>query len=200
MGIAKRQHKGNRIDDTAEQLLIDQLAEGNPNAFYGLSEYTPRLAAILSKKFGALIPQEDIKDIVSDTLIEAFKKGARYNPQIAGLFTWLNTIAHYQALAFLRTRSFTDETLDEVANQLAGPDLQLQVTYDDEVPSLVMERLLQKLPNRQAQAIRLHYYRRLSMDQIAELMGIGLSTARSTLTRARKHLRRLAEEYDQNCE
>ncbi len=78
------------------------LAACEPAALEYLYQYAPRLELALRRKFGAIIAPEDIKDIVRDGLIRALRTGDRFDPDVATITTWLNTLVHYEALEFLR--------------------------------------------------------------------------------------------------
>jgi len=155
--------------------------------------FAARLEAMLKRKFSSLIPPEDLKDIVAETMIRAFKTGERFDPKIASAFTWINMLGHYEALQFLRKTDLTDNTLDEIADRIAART-EIESPEDAPQPSTRMVRLLAQLSPQRAKLIRMHYYDGLSIDQIADLLGLTRGGVKSTLSRARHQLKGLYRE------
>jgi len=172
-------------------MLVALLHERNPDAFALLICYAPRLEAILARKFGPYIAADDLRDIVAEALLHAFDTGTRFNPALSQPITWLNMLAYYKALQFLRKRQhFTDTTLDELADHMAK---RIEEEHPPVVgqPSARIEALIGKLSKRRARVVQMHYYDGLSLEEIAELLGISVGGIRSHLSRALGDLRRM---------
>lgn len=180
-------------DATRERELTELLHRGDPAALELLADYGCRIESILTRKFGAFIAKEDLRDIAAETLLRAFQTGRRYDRQRTRLITWLSVIGHYLALQFLRKHRFLNErTLDQVADCMAEQiEAQDGTPQASEQPSPAIEALLQRLSPRRARVIRMHYYDGLSIEQIADLLNISPGGVRSHLSRAHKDLRGL---------
>lgn len=167
------------------------LNQRDARALEGLLQRAPRLEAILWRQFGTHIPSEDLQDIVADTLLDAMRKGDRYNAELASLMRWLTVLGHYNALEFLRkNKIFSGAGLDKLGHHEAA-HVKAQARIVTEVPSKVMERYIDQLPPRQAEIIRWYFYEGLSVEQIAERLSIKLVTVRSYKTRGLQGLRDL---------
>ncbi|MBC8162404.1 MAG: sigma-70 family RNA polymerase sigma factor [Roseiflexaceae bacterium] len=182
-----------KLNSTAEPSTDEQvgvlLQQQDARSIIGLSQRAGRLNTILTRQFGTYISAEDMKDIVGDTLIQAVRKGRRYDPHLSSLMRWLTVLGHYRALHFLREAAlFSSATLDEVADHMSAriEERPQEVT---EVPSGTMERLLRRLTKQQAKVIRWHFYDGLTIDEIAGLLNVDIVTIRSHKSRGLDSLR-----------
>ncbi len=163
------------------------LAACEPAALEYLYQYAPRLELALRRKFGAIIAPEDIKDIVRDGLIRALRTGDRFDPGVAKITTWLNTLVHYEALEFLR-RNLGVMSLECVnQGEIKSPH---QHRAADQRPSPAIEHILQRLPKQRATILRMHYYEGRSYEEIARLLEITQATVKSHLSNARNDIRK----------
>lgn len=175
-------------------MLVQLLTAHDPAALEYLYQYAPRLERTLQRRFGTMIDHEDLKDIVRDALLRALRTGERFDPQTALLTTWLNTLAHYEALSFLRTHTnLIAQTIRvELVDQSVGE--RAQQHGDDQAPSGMMQQVLQELPAQQATMVRQHYYEARSYTEIAQLHHVHEATVKSQLSRARSSLRKRLRE------
>ncbi len=179
--------------DETMPILAEQLREHHPAALEHLYDYAPRLERALQWRFGAVIAREDLQDIVSDTLIRAWQTGERFDPHAATLATWLTTLAHYEALSFLRTHTnLIDPTARAALVEQCVAELDQHV--EDQGPSAQMAQLLEALPAQQAVMLRQHYYEGYPYDEIARLHQVREVTVKSQLSRARSTLRTRLQE------
>lgn len=185
----------NQVDD---KQLAQLLKARDPSALEVLAHrFGARIETGLIKKF-SYISREDIKDILGETILEAFRKGERFSPEISSAITWLSYIAHYQALMFLRKNGLTYYRLDEISEKIAEQD-KSQIPEENEEaeqPSIHMEKLLKQLPSRRAEIIRMHYYQGLSITEIADLLDVPVGTIKSDLHRGRNQLRKMLDDED----
>lgn len=177
---------------TDDQICL-MLQQRDARAIVGLSQRASRLEVILTRQFGLYIDREEMKEIVADTLIQAVRKGDRYDPHLSSLMRWLTVLGHYRTLRYLRTaKLFSSTTLDEVTNRMAAR-IELSPREPIEIPSAAMEKLLQRLSRRQADIVRWHFYEGATIEDIAERLNVKLVTVRSHKTRALQKLRTLMD-------
>lgn len=113
-------HAGLEPDQFNDEQLATLLKLHDPFAFVVLAHrFAWRLEAILARKF-SFISHEDLKDIVAQTMIHAFKTGDRFDPTTAKAITWICLLGHYEALKFLRRYGYLmDTSLDEIVERIA---------------------------------------------------------------------------------
>jgi RNA polymerase sigma-70 factor (ECF subfamily) len=168
-------------------MFILALQESNPAALSALFDYAPALERHLERRFRGYIAAEDLTDIVRDALVRAFVNGHKFDPQRAKISTWLNRMAHYEALTYLR-RQHPGLPLDELADGLAA-QIEPGPSATFAAPSPDIAAAIQQLPPDQAQMIRMYYYEDLSFQEIAAMFHVREGTVRSALSRARTRLR-----------
>ncbi len=172
-----------------EQMLGYFLQQRNPAALLLLDAHLPQLQRSLYRStFNDFLQPEDRDDITRNTLLRALHQGERYDPQVAKVATWLNVLLHYETLNFLRaTKHISPKTLDAVAHAEADK-VEQHLPADTTRPSREMEELLQRLPAKRAQVIRLFFYEGLSYEAIAQQLGVKEVSVRSTVSRGVKQL------------
>jgi RNA polymerase sigma-70 factor (ECF subfamily) len=138
-----------------------------------------------------ILPSDvDVDDLVQDSFLYAFERLDRLtNPQ--AFQAWFSSIVVRTAGKRLRRRrlqfrlglrSSTPIDVDEVVSRTAPPDVaaELRAVYG----------LLEKLPAEERVALVLRRVERLEIPEIAEQMGLSLSTVKRRLNRAEERLSR----------
>jgi RNA polymerase sigma-70 factor (ECF subfamily) len=138
-----------------------------------------------------ILPSDgDVDDLVQDSFLYAFQQLDRLsNPQ--AFQAWFSSIVVRTAGKRLRRRrlqfrlglrSSTPIDVDEVVSRTAPPDIaaELRAVYG----------LLEKLPAEERVALVLRRVERLEIPEIAEQMGLSLSTVKRRLSRAEERLSR----------
>ncbi len=174
----------------SERRLIRALHRGDPRAAELVTEsYGPLLRGFLSD---TLEDRDAVSDVLQQTLLDVWRRGADYDPERASLSTWLLVIARSRAIDHLRRR--VPEPVD--------PDrLSAVVDRDreDETAALLerwrMAGMIAALPREEAHVLRLRFYEGLSQREIAEHTGMPLGTVKMRMVQALERLRgRLDEE------
>jgi len=180
--------------DVSDDVLWSRAVEhGDADAFAALYErHADRVATYVARRVGV----EHVDDVVAEVFLEAWRQRDRIVVgQESGLLPWLIGVARNLVL---------------VSYRRAGRDARLttRVVPDGDVPDLadeVADRDEAELRGRQARAalsslgaedravLELCLVGELTPRQAAEVLGMGASTVRSRLTRAR---RRLAAAYE----
>lgn len=121
-------------------------------------------------------------DVVQETLLAAFRWLKSYDSRYS-FRTWLWTILLNECRRALgrqarrREVSSSSEAVAHSLSQLAGPDNPHQQILLRERAEM-LERLLQRLPEAEADALRLRFFGDLKFQEIADVLGCSLSTAK----------------------
>lgn len=169
-------------DDTLRQLMLAAQA-GDRQAYARL---LASCQSWLARYFSRRIPPSQIDDLVQETLISVHRKRASYDGERAFL-PWLAAIARYRWIDHLRTVYRAAETgLDET--QHAAP----QDGFTEH--SLSVDALLQQLPARQAEVIRLVKISGFSIAEAAARTGQSESLVKVNIHRGIRKMSAMIEE------
>jgi RNA polymerase sigma-70 factor (ECF subfamily) len=170
----------NKIDQ-----LVKKAERGDSSAYLELfCEYEEdiyRMAFLYVKN------EDDALDVVQETAYRSFKsisnlKDARFYK------TWLIRIAIRCAIDLLRQRKKVKRL---------KPEQSLAIDVNEDISlSLTVYELLTSLNEDEKGIILLHYYHDYTIKEVAEVLGIPLGTAKSTLYRALTKLRVRVKEED----
>jgi RNA polymerase sigma factor (sigma-70 family) len=155
----------------------------------GLEEFRTLIKGLLRQRFVSYISDDDLDDIVSDTLIWACVHIFQYNQELSSLATWLSAKAHYSALEFLRHHLHTTD-IDPLADTLAS-EVEMRTLGVDPQNRALIDEALAKITPRRAEVIRKHYLDVLSIAAIAQELGISQAGVRSLLSRGLEDLRQI---------
>jgi len=136
--------------------------------------------------------RETAQDVLQQVLIEVWQRGPSYDPQRAGLLTWVLTIARSRAIDELRRR--VPEPVDP-AGLVAAADAasEPQAELDRLLEEWRMAGLLARLPRDEANLLRMRFYDGLSQSEISASTGIALGTVKARMVRGLCQLRELLE-------
>jgi RNA polymerase sigma-70 factor (ECF subfamily) len=167
--------------------LVRQALANSQAAYHALvSRYaTPAV------NFAARIVQDRAlaEDLVQEAFVRAFQRLETYDPQ-RRFVSWFFQIVHNVTIDYLRrTRppSVSLDALEESGYQPAGgpgPDLQAEQV----ALGAALDASLARIRPEYREAILLRYREELSVQEIAEVMGVPVGTVKTYLSRARKEL------------
>ena len=136
----------------------------------------------------------DAEDITSEVFVRAAKSLWRYNPEKAGLSTWLFTIALNEIRRHCKKRR--DEAPLEHAEDLPSPDTaQDSVLANEQTKAL--SAALARLDERQRTVVLLRYYSEMSSREIAHALKLTETNVSTILSRGIKNLKNLLEKCDE---
>jgi RNA polymerase sigma-70 factor (ECF subfamily) len=121
------------------------------------------------------------EEVSQEVLLEVWRSAARFDPAKGSATTWVMTIAHRRAVD--RVRSASAATAREVRSAEIPPRMADEVA-DSVAASLDAERVrrcLDGLTEPQRESITLAYYGGYSYRQVAELIGVALSTIKTRI-------------------
>jgi RNA polymerase sigma factor (sigma-70 family) len=188
-----------------EAELIAQLKKGNTNAYKELvSKVSGR---VYNVALGLLHNKEDAEDITQEVLTEIYQSVSRFNERSA-LSTWVYRIAVRKSLELIRSRNRKKRS--GIIFSLFGKEDHLMVTttspfyhpgvkLENKERAAILFKAIERLPVNQQTAFTLHKLENLSYSELAEIMGVSVSSVESLIFRAKQNLRKLlGNYYDQN--
>jgi RNA polymerase sigma-70 factor (ECF subfamily) len=132
------------------------------------------------------------EDVLQQVLLEVWQRGASYDPDRAGLLTWVLMIARSRAIDELRRP--VPEPVDPAGRELhALASAELESETDQLLEQWRMAGLLARLPREEASLLRLRFYEGLSQSEISEQTGIAIGTVKARMVRGLCQLRDLLE-------
>jgi RNA polymerase sigma-70 factor (ECF subfamily) len=180
------------MSELPESLLIAAILSGDADRFADLmGRYRGALWRLARNRLGDDALAEDA---VQDTFLNAFKSLHTYDSRFS-FRTWLWTILLNQcrrSLGKIQRRAELSNASDQVQQALFHQQTQepgpLELVLLREQASR-LGRLLERLPEAEADALRLRFFGDLKFQEIADVLGCSLSTAKN---RVREGLLQLA--------
>jgi RNA polymerase sigma-70 factor, ECF subfamily len=185
--------------DESDEEIIALYKNGDQEAFKGLIS---RYASSLYNFTARLTDRNNASDVVQETFIKIWKNLHKFDSSKASFKTWIFTIAKNTATDFLRKKkslSFSDieKQIDENDNSFLEnipdkeliPDEALQKLQD----SILLNKVLDKLPIHYKAILMLHYQEDMTFDEIGKVLGKPLNTVKSSHRRAIASLRKMID-------
>lgn len=181
---------------TGDRALIARLAAGDEAAFEQFfADYFPRLYRFARVRLGG--DEDAAEEVVQAVMITAFRKIHTYRGD-AALFTWLCTLCRHEiakwlercgragTVSLVEDEPLTRATLETLASLTGGnPETQ----FDLQELARLVQVTLDHLPPRYGDALEWKYLQELTIQEIAERLGVGQKAVESLLTRARQAFR-----------
>ena len=130
------------------------------------------------------------RDLAEDAVQDALVKVLRDDHHPDSMPAWITVVAINEARRVLRRRGAESRALER-APAIEGSDPFHEVELGG-----ALRRQVADLPERQRDAILLHYYLDLSVDDTAAALGVGTGTIKTHLHRARQALADVMGEVD----
>lgn len=143
-------------------------------------------------------------DVTQETFIEIFKTLASLNNADA-FHAWVKKITYHKCTAYFRSKEYRHELLanDDEEAQLLFETIEEdrsefipEASLDTKELSQTIRQFIDELPEAQRDALTMYYYNEASINEIAEIQGVGADTVKSRLFYARKSLKNAIEEYE----
>ncbi len=171
--------------DEQQRGLLAEIAKGSKPAFVELYEQV--YTSLIRFLYRFTRSTENIEEIANDTMLVVWQKAATFQGQ-SRISTWIMGIAMRRALKYLEKEKtvlgsrngYGDEHVTCATDEIAT--LGLQQTLDWALAQLSREHSV---------TIELAYFHGLSCEEIACVFDCPVSTAKTRLHYARKHLREL---------
>ena len=192
-----------RLPDPAnapgDQELIDRTLAGDGNAYGILVERFQR--KIFRVAFAIVRDEAEADTITQDVFVQAYTNLGRFEGR-AGLETWLTRIAINRSRDSLRRRRFVSlfvsrnddeesEAMIEPVDERPDPERQLLSVQ----LRTAIRRAEKRLSAQQKTIFRLRHYENLSLEEIADHLGLRAGTVRAHLFRAIHKVRKELAEW-----
>ena len=175
--------------DVNDAHLIGLIVNGDAEAVRELIErYRRPLGAVLQRALGS---SPDLDDVFQETWIRVVRSAHRYDPT-QRFSAWLFAIAWNLIRDRWARRVEHDEV--DLATMPSPADSPEDAAVDADRARRLRE-LVERLPERLAQAILLRYFEELSEKEVAERLGVPVGTVKSRLHNG---LRKLADAIQEN--
>ena len=185
------------LSDSRE--LFSRACAGEAHAFCLLTE--PLQARLLRQAVALAGDLGGAEDLVSETLVEAWKCLPRYN-QTCRLSTWLYAILlnrHRKSVCRARSRPLSlswlpfneTEKLNEQQQNLPSPELSPAEAMAQSEASIRLRRCLELLSEKHHQVILLRFFEDASLPDMAAVLGCSVGTVKSRLHHALEKLRKM---------
>ncbi|OGY17492.1 MAG: hypothetical protein A2784_01925 [Candidatus Chisholmbacteria bacterium RIFCSPHIGHO2_01_FULL_48_12] len=170
--------------DLEETSLVTRLLGGDEGALKEwVKEYEPRLLRFVVKK----MKPEDAQEVVQDTLLAALDCLPVWSGR-SSLWSWMCGIARHEIADFyrkkrLKTIAFSRfASLEQLVGEMSGPEQRL----DRKELVMRIKAAMTQLSWGQRQLLQLKYMEELSVDRVAQRLGMTFKATESALFRARR--------------
>lgn len=170
-----------------DEVLLLEIARGNKETISVLYDRYARL--VFSLALTILRDRMLAEEVTQDTFLNAWRGAAGFQPELGRVSTWLLAIARHRAIDELRRRhramllnleDVWGEALVTNSPTTGGEEWLLRMQ---------MKKALDELPQEQKQAIYLAYFRGLTQEEIAKVLGEPLGTIKTRIRLGMKKLR-----------
>jgi RNA polymerase sigma factor (sigma-70 family) len=175
--------------------IISLVLKGDHNAYALLVERYKSYVFTLTLRF--IKSREDAEEVSQDIFIKAYRSLADFKGT-AKFSTWLYTIVNTTCITFLRkkrldVRSLDDERTFEVADSQDSGFRANQV--EQKSRQNMVNHAISMLNADDAEIITLFYKNEQSLEEISQILGLEVNTAKVRLHRARGRLKEKMEKY-----
>ncbi len=187
---ALRRREGSGAEDVAlsDECIVERVRQGEVEAFGTLvGRWENRIYRLALR---LLEHPEDAREVTQETFLAAFRKLHQFRGR-ARFSSWLYRIALNCCYDRLRERRVEPIPLEE-AESIAAEEKVLGQIHKKQVAERV-RRALHALPVEMRQVIILKEYEELTFEEIAEILDIPVSTAKTRLYAGLDHLRKRLE-------
>ena len=171
-----------------ERQLLDAIHHGDRQALRRLYDRYSDYAMAIGLRF--VVNREDARDLIQDSFIKILTCIDDFEYRGEGsLKAWVSTIVVNRAIDWIKLHERI-HTTDEIPDLIdeGPPDL-------EKVPPEVLNRLIGKLPAGCRLVLNLYVFEQLSHKDIAHRLGIRENSSASQLTRAKRMLQKMINEY-----
>ena len=174
--------------------FINDLRRSKPAAQRRLLvDYGPMVFRLVMRMVGQT---EDAEEVYQDVFVKVLTRISSFDERKASLATWLSRIAYNESVNHIRSRRMDFVLIDDNEMETAVEDIP-SVNHDDEQVVLLLERAMALLPTAEQMLLSLFYYENRSLQEIAYITDSKPTTIGSRLSRIRKKLYGLIQQFSE---
>ncbi len=144
----------------------------------------PRVIVLLGRKAGLLLRPDEVDDLSQDTQLRVMEKLGEFGGR-AKLETWVYRFCHFEIFNYRRKLGRLPKTITDLGDaEIPEPEAAAELPASSSINGL-----LKHLSPREAQVVRLRHVEDLTLREIHEQTGMGLSTVKTCYYRGREKLR-----------
>lgn len=177
-----------RVIEDPDGELVARIANGDRTAARAImARHLPKILNLGRRMLGDATEAEDV---AQDVFVRVWTHAPRWRPGQAKFETWLHRVAIN--LCYDRLRRRPTSALDVAVEVVDGAPSPAAKLFETQLARAVNEAL-QKLPERQREAVVLCHYQGLSNIEAAAVMGVSVEAMESLLSRGRRTLKKILE-------
>jgi len=169
-------------DERTNEELMARVQKHDEQALGELYQrHSPLLRTVISH---VVNNDQDVDDLIQEVFLEFWNQAAHYDSAKGKVLGWIVTLARRRAIDRLRRRQAYFRASERMRAELAPAPAASESVEDDVIAddaSEILQRVIERLPDAQREAIQLAYYRGLSQREIAARTGIPLGTIKTRL-------------------
>ncbi len=172
---------------TNDQILINQIVEGDTNSFTILVDRYKDLVYTLALRM--LKNREEAEEVAQDTFIKTYKSLHKFKGD-SKFSTWIYRVAYNSCLDRIKKnkKHLNNVEINEfTAHQVVSIDNALDKMEINEEKEAI-KRCIDKLSEEDSFLLTLYYFDDLSLDEISKIVGITANSIKVKLFRCRKKL------------
>ncbi len=165
-----------------DEAIVELMQAGRPDA--ALARLVPAYRRrVFGLAYSILRDRAAAEDVVQDVFVKLWQVSGSYDGS-ARLSTWIYAITRNAAISVLRRRT----PLVSLSEPAVAATVEAFEAQDPAAADPRLWQLVDALPDRQRQAVVLFYQEDRSLEEVADMMGIPVNTAKTHLHRARARL------------
>ena len=153
------------------------------------NQFAPRVKAYLLRRG---VAEQSAEELAQETLLAVWRKADQFDPARATAGAWIYTIARNLRIDMLRHERHPDH------GQIGEPDAE-QLNPEQHLRTaqgvMQLRDAIDRLPQEQAEVLRLAFFEDLTHPEIAVGLGLPLGTVKSRIRLATAHLRIALEDH-----
>ncbi|MGM5470722.1 RNA polymerase sigma factor [Flavobacteriaceae bacterium LMO-SS05] len=178
---------------TNDQILINQILEGDANAFTVLVNRYKDLVFTLALRI--MKNREEAEEVSQDTFIKTYKSLHKFKGD-SKFSTWIYKVAYNSCLDQIKKNKKYRNEVEINAfteHQVKTMDNAFDALVEEERNQLIQD-CLQMLPSDDSFLLTLYYFEEQSLDEIANIVGLTANNVKVKLFRSRKKLTTILKE------
>ena len=172
---------------TNDQILINQIVEGDTNSFTILVDRYKDLVFTLALRM--LKNREEAEEVAQDTFIKTYKSLEKFKGD-SKFSTWIYRVAYNSCLDRIKKnkKHLNDVEINEFTeHQVVSIDNALDKMEIKEREDAI-QKCIETLPSEESFLLTLYYFDDLSLEEISKIVGITANSIKVKLFRSRKKL------------